>query len=310
MVQAQGASQQLAANSMTKASSLISTAANHNIQCQPRFLFGLKGDVKNNIFFLEDNVVCYPCGHNVVVYYMNEKMQRYIPGIEGSQGITAMGLSSSRSQIAVCEQSTNAICTVYSIGRLLEMSREKRSTTIFEINNKKRKVLCSTDDPARKFVSVAFCDKNEKLLVTASGGAEARVIIWNWEKQRCLQYCDLLPKPNQTVTQVSFSNLDPSVVVVTGNEHYRYLKQDGNALKIQQVGINRRENETYFSQNYTCHAWLPDGRFLICNDQGQILIMEPTGDYKGFTAGDPKKESLPIWAVATFTGSAPDQGNP
>ena len=55
-----------------------------SVNVQPRFFFGLKGDVKNNVIFLDDNVVCYPCGHNVVVYYMTSKMQRFIPGIEGS----------------------------------------------------------------------------------------------------------------------------------------------------------------------------------------------------------------------------------
>lgn len=189
------------------------------------------------------------------------------------------------------------------------MSREKRSTTIFETAAKKRKILVSSEDNARKFVSVAFCDKNEKWLVTASSGAEARVILWNWDKQRCISFCDLMPKPAQTVNQVSFSNQDPSIIVVTGNEHYRYLKLDGSTLKVQPVQINRRENEAYFSQNYTCHAWLADGRFIICNDQGQIMIMESTGEYKGFTAGDPRKESFPIWAVTTFTGGSPDQSN-
>jgi len=38
-------------------------------------------------------VVAYPCGHNVIVYYISEKMQRFIPGIEGSQGISALAVS-------------------------------------------------------------------------------------------------------------------------------------------------------------------------------------------------------------------------
>ena len=94
---------------------------------QPRFFFGMKGDVKTNVLYIEDNVVAYPCGHNVIVYYINEKMQRFIPGIEGSQGISALALSPSRKYLAVCEKSTNAICTVYNIGRFLEIPVEKRT---------------------------------------------------------------------------------------------------------------------------------------------------------------------------------------
>lgn len=149
---------------------------------QPRFLFGLKGDVKNNIIYLDDNIVAYPCGHNVVIYYMSEKMQRFIPGIEGSQGISALALSSSRKLLAVCEKSSNAICTVYNVGKFLELSPDKRAQSIFETPLKKRKILLSTEDPSKEFVSADFCPRNEKFLVTVSGKSEARVTIWNWDK--------------------------------------------------------------------------------------------------------------------------------
>ena len=44
-----------------------------DIRCEPRFLFGLRSDVRNNVHFVEDNVVVYPAGHNIVVYLMTEK---------------------------------------------------------------------------------------------------------------------------------------------------------------------------------------------------------------------------------------------
>ena len=55
-----------------------------NISCTPSFFFGLKGDVTNNCLFVDDNTVIYPCGHNVILFSMSERKQRYIPGIEGS----------------------------------------------------------------------------------------------------------------------------------------------------------------------------------------------------------------------------------
>lgn len=217
-----------------------------------------------------------------MIYYMTEKLQRFIPGIEGSQGITALALSPSRKFLAVCERGANAVCTVYNIGKFLEMSVEKRVTSIFEVPIKKRKILIAAEDPAKEFVSVDFCPKNEKLLVTTSGKSEARVIIWNWDKQRCIGFADLMPNPRlQTIEQVSFSNTDPSVVVVTGQDFYRYLKLDGPTLKALPIGISKRDNEQHFSVNYTCHAWLNDGRFVICNDHGQILLLDAQGEYKG-----------------------------
>ena len=89
---------------------------------------------------------------------------------------------------------------------------------------------------------------------------------------------------------------------MTGQDLYKYLKLDGPTLKVApNAGINKRENDQVFSNNYTCHAWLADGRFVICNDHGQIMLLDQYGD-KGVTISDPRKESFPITAVTTFSG--------
>ena len=174
---------------------------------------------------------------------------------------------------------------------------------------KKRKILISNEDPAKEFVSCDFSPRNEKLLVTTSAKSEARVIIWNWDKQRCIAFADLVPSPRTaTVEQVSFSTVDPGVVVVTGTDFYRYLKLDGPTLKILPNPIHRKENDAHFSNNYTCHAWLHDGRFVICNDHGQIMLLDSQGDYKGITVGDPRKDSFPITAITTFVGVQSESG--
>jgi hypothetical protein len=87
-------------------------------------MFGLKGDVQNSILFLDNSTVCYPCGHNIVIYSLDDKSQRYIPGIEGSEGITALALSHNRKFLAVCEQATKAVCSIYNVGKMLETFRD------------------------------------------------------------------------------------------------------------------------------------------------------------------------------------------
>lgn len=54
------------------------------------------------------------------------------------------------------------------------------------------------------------------------------------------------------------------------------------------------------SNNYKCHAWLHDGRFIVCTDQGQIMLFEATGEYKQVQIFDAKKASFPISAVLPF----------
>jgi len=111
---------------------------------------------------------------------------------------------------------------------------------------KKRKILCSNEDSAKEFVSADFCSNDaKKLLVTISAKSDARVIIWNWDKQRCISSLEIIPDitKGQTIDQVSFSTVDPSVVVVTGIKFYRFIKLDGTTMKIQPIFINKREAE-------------------------------------------------------------------
>ena len=184
----------------------------------------------------------------------------------------------------------------------MELPAEKRSVTIFDVPLKRRRVLCSAEDPAKEFISADFCTKNDKLLVTASAKGDFKIVIWNWDKQRILYTFDLAIPRHCTVEQVSFSNTDPGVVVVTGDDLYRYLRVDGTQLKLIHQTINKRENEAHYSTNYTCHAWLSDGRFVICNDHGQIMLLDSQGEYKGVTVSDPRKDPFPIQAITTFTG--------
>jgi hypothetical protein len=41
----------------------------------------VKGDVKNNLFFIDDLRVLFPAGHNVIVHNTDDKKQTYISGI-------------------------------------------------------------------------------------------------------------------------------------------------------------------------------------------------------------------------------------
>ena len=74
---------------------------------------GVKSDVQNSILFIDDTTLVYPCGHNIVFYSTVDKSQRFIPGIEGTEGITCINMSMSRRLLAVCETATQAVCSIY-----------------------------------------------------------------------------------------------------------------------------------------------------------------------------------------------------
>ena len=51
---------------------------------------------------------------------------------------------------------------------------------------------------------------------------------------------------------------------------------------------------------------LSDGRLVICNDLGQIILLDQQGEYKGITVSDSRKDAFPITAITTFNGVASD----
>ena len=38
-----------------------------SISLSPKFLFGIRGDIRNNIHFIDDTRILYPVGHNIVI---------------------------------------------------------------------------------------------------------------------------------------------------------------------------------------------------------------------------------------------------
>ena len=98
-----------------------------------------------------------------------------LPGIEGSEGITALALSPSKKYLAVCEKAERAICGVVDISNLNTVLKRKR-------------ILTSMDYACKSFISCAFAPVgyDKSYLVTLSGVEDdPRVIIWTWDKGKC-----------------------------------------------------------------------------------------------------------------------------
>lgn len=62
-----------------------------------RFIFGYRGDFKNNIFLHQEAIkIIYPAGNNIVVYNTDNKSQSFLYPYPGTCCITAMAISPSR----------------------------------------------------------------------------------------------------------------------------------------------------------------------------------------------------------------------
>jgi hypothetical protein len=97
-----------------------------------RHVFGLKGDVNGNIFYLDEANLVYPAGSNIVIYNTESKTQKFVPSSESSEGITAMAASMSKKCIAIAERGEKASCIIYDVN-----------------TQRKRKTLSITDSEAK-----------------------------------------------------------------------------------------------------------------------------------------------------------------
>lgn len=120
---------------------------------------------------INENTFIYVCGNNIVIHNTIEKTQRYIPGIEGTQGISTFELSPCKRYLAVCERSSQAICVIYDLVTL-----------------KRKRVLTSAEVNAGEFISLGFALSQDKLmqyLVTLTGkcnDGHYRIVVWLWDK--------------------------------------------------------------------------------------------------------------------------------
>ena len=77
-------------------------------------IFGLKGDVKNNIHYYDETHVIYPVGHNIIVYNIESKIQYKIQSLgdmkekdsslHSHTEINSIAISPNRKYLAVAER--------------------------------------------------------------------------------------------------------------------------------------------------------------------------------------------------------------
>eukprot|EP00899_Mesostigma_viride_P000129 jgi/Mesvir1/10116/Mv16834-RA.2 len=217
----------------------------------PRHVFGLKGDVKDNVHYVDEMTVLYPAGHNTVIYHTEQKSQKFIPGTADTLGITALALAASRKFVAVAEKADRGLITVFDLHTL-----------------KRRKVLSTPDSGAADYVSMAF-SADDKFLASLSGDPGWNLVLWIWEKSKVHAVVKVAGPQNLPVYQVAFSPTDSNLMSVVGQQVFKTLKAVDN--KLVPSSLSKRE-----PQNYNCHCWIPDDRerCVVATDSGELLVIE------------------------------------
>ena len=154
---------------------------------QPKYCFGLKGDVTKNIWYLDEQNILYPSGANLIIFNIDQKVQRFIPCSQGSEGMTSMAVSPNKRYVAVAEKRS-----------------EKPVIVIIDLTTlKKKKTLIMTDPvSAIEFISIAF-SPDSKYLVSQLSGPEWTLAYWHWEKNKCMAATKSNAVSNHKINQVS-----------------------------------------------------------------------------------------------------------
>lgn len=98
-----------------------------------KHVFGLKGDVANNIALVDESTVLYPAGANTVIYNAESKSQRFLPASDTCEAITAIDVASSKRFAAIAER-----------------GGERPAISIYDLNSmRRRKVLTPPDSECK-----------------------------------------------------------------------------------------------------------------------------------------------------------------
>jgi len=255
-------------------------------------IFGLKGDVKDNVHYIDETRVVYPAGYNIVSYNVEKKSQKIVNMGQGNGDINSTGDLSAMTVSQFKHPHTKGkLLAVAEKGSDINRSR----ISIFDLQTLKRRgktVLESKDVLSNEYVSMSF-SPDCKFLLTQGGAPDWMLVNWQWEKGRPLQYARVSNQQGAAIHAVSYCPTDPTVVCVVGNGILRFLHLEQNEFKSIPFSMGKRE-----PQNYLCHCWMDD-RILVGTDTGDLLVFEKA-EFRGVLETSPS-DGKSIDSIAAYS---------
>jgi len=219
---------------------------------QIKQVIGLRGHTSNSIAYQDEQTIVYPSGANIVLYNIDQKIQKFIACSEKSQALTTMCVSPNRRYIAIAEK----------IG-------DKPNVSIFDLHTqRKRKALASPEIQSSEIVSMAFSN-DSKNLITQGAAPDWTLVYWTWEKAKVMASIRVTANLHSTasVTSVSFNPQDNTQLCVIGNNVYKMFRYSDGTLK--NFASLKQENF-----HFTTHTWLGDERVLVGTNKAELLLIQ------------------------------------
>jgi WD40 repeat protein len=235
---------------------------------------GLKADVKSNVHYAEETQIIYPAGTNTILWLADQKTQKFFQGNEGAEGITCLAVNSTKRYLAVAEKCyEGAIVTVFDL-----------------VTTKKRKTLSVStlqDCDCPEFVCVAFSSDNKFLLTqcgsSPSGKHSWTLVYWMWDKARPMAALKVSNAQDAPIRECSFNPSDSGIVCVLGDGVFKFLHLKEGGLKPPALAPTNPPK----LQSFLCHTWLSDERMMMCCENGELMLVDSSGEFQAILPGSP-----------------------
>ncbi|KAL2919821.1 hypothetical protein HK105_200738 [Polyrhizophydium stewartii] len=277
-----------------------------------KHVFGLKGDVANNITYLDEQTIIYPAGSNAILYNTENKTQKFIPTLERSEGMTVMAIGGVKRFLAIAERGEKPTCVIYDLHSL----RRRKMLTLPDIESKAR----------LGELQMSASHRHSKFLVTQTGAPDWTLHYWSWEKSKTFASVRTVNTPEKIagqpaaamlvtatssqgaskenkehllgsiVYQVSINPTDSTQICCIGNGIFKLFRYQEGILKA--VGTQK-----YDYKNFTAHTWTSDDRVIVGTEDSKIFVFESNGELKSEILHTHGTSQIPrsIHCIASFS---------
>ncbi|KAJ8609022.1 hypothetical protein CTAYLR_010681 [Chrysophaeum taylorii] len=161
---------------------------------------------------------------------------------------------------------------------------------------RRRKMLQHADIGSKEIIYISF-SADSKFCLTQGGAPEWQLVLWTFDRAaKPIAAFKTSTQSGPAVYQADFCPRDATVACACGDGILKFLRIAENQFKPIQHNMKREP------QNYLCHCWLPEDRFVVATDTGDLLLFE--GFEFRATLARPKQAPVGVGGSTTADGSA------
>ncbi|KAF5270192.1 hypothetical protein FQR65_LT05672 [Abscondita terminalis] len=220
---------------------------------QPRFMYGLRTDIKGNAWFIGDEEVLYPVGGILVVHNFTQKRQRFGRLPDRGRNVIRLLLSPNQKMLAVSERGERPSILLYDVATLKK--------------KKQLQVPLDRGETAEEFHIMEFTI-DSKTLIAVTGEPDWNMYVFRCDKGK-VESSAKGNNPNNTgtVNQIACNPTDTSVIALVGVTVFKFMACSDKVWR--QYGFAKSDNS-----NLSSARWLSQDRLIAGSVEGKFMIFE------------------------------------